>query len=66
MKYITVPSAGAAICLSEEKFPVIGGEGVLECLMFPSQFRLILDILDPMDFALIMGLARLGWHLKDW
>lgn len=66
MKYITVPSAGAAICLSEEIFPVVGGEGVLECLMFPSQFRFILDILHPMDFALVTGFARLGWCLKDW
>lgn len=61
MKYITVQSAGAAICLSEEKFLVIGREGVLVCLIFPSQFRLILDILNPMDFALIMGFVRLGW-----
>lgn len=45
---------------------MIGREGVLVCLMFPSQFRLILDILDPTDFALIMGFARPGWCLKDW
>lgn len=66
MKYITVQSAGAAICLSEEKFPVIGEQGVLVSLMFPSQFTLILDILDPIDFVLIMRFARLGCHLKGW
>lgn len=66
MKYITVQRAGAATCLSEEKFPMIAEQGVLVCLMFPSQFTLVLGILDPMDFVLIMGFARLGWHLKDW
>ena len=52
-------SAGAAICLSEATITVIGREGVLVHLMFPSELRPTLHILDPKDFALMMVLLPL-------
>lgn len=58
--------AGTAICLLEEAFTVVGGENIWVRLMFPSQFRPILDVLDPEDFALMMGFAKLGACLKAW
>lgn len=58
VKYVT--ALKAQVLLLGEAFTVIGRERVLVCLMFTSQLRPIKDLLDPKDFALVMGFARLG------
>lgn len=58
MKYVT--ALKVQVLLLGEAFTVISRERVLVCLMFTSQLRPIEDLLDPKDFALVMGFARLG------